>query len=189
MTEKLSQAENAWASLERARLRARRILFTAGAVFMGLKLISPWSWIDSVAALFFVVLVGCCLWFGHRVEKEANRGIARPGTSLGASLAAYVANLCLCGGLLLQSGENGGSVLKISLILAGGLAVISLFGLGRVLAIWRQIEPFAKNQPRFSWGELLDDDGPYDDGDSGSAEGPAITQKSIKSRRRRVRRR
>ena len=189
MNEKLSPAEMAWDSFERARRRARGILFTAGAVFMGLKLLSPWSWIDSVAALVFVVLAGCSLWLGRRVEKEADRGIARPGVSLGASLTAYVAILCLCGGLLLQSGETGGSVLKKSLILVGGLAVISLFGLGRVLAIWRQIEPFAQNQPRFSWGELLDDHGPYDDGDLESVEGQAMTQKSIKSRRRRARRR
>lgn len=145
-----------------AELRlARWAVIAATIAFAAVKSLTPWKESQVAVVFAFVFLAIASLRLAVDAERALQRGLAGPGRLLFPALLAYGA-LAFIGVAWIIDDALDFRVVPLASFALGVAA--SAFALVRIpLAVRRYVKAAALGAvPRYSWGDLLSDKGPFD---------------------------
>lgn len=192
----MRDVESSLSWLERERLLSRALLMLTSTIFALAKIITPWGLFDAAAVLVFMALAFAAVRAHRRVEQQQRSG---HGVAPRSILVAAELDLIAVGviGLFIIWANLGfpGRLHRVALILGAlAVAVASFRGSWAYFAVWRRIRGRLPAVVEYSWGDLIDDEGPFSSRapkDPSREQGESAAQKDLARRarkRRKVRR-
>ncbi len=159
----MNDVERSLSWLERERILSRALLMLTTAVFAAAKIITPWGLFDVVAVSIFAALAFMAVRAHKRVEGEHRSGHGIAPKNIFAATALDVIAVAVIGAFIIWSNLGFSGVLHRVAMLLGALAVglASFRGYVAYFRVWRRIRDRLPPLLEYSWGDLLDEEGPF----------------------------